>query len=1247
MNDETLHSWIDPEFEARIVSLILGEASDFEREEIERKIADSPEATLFYNRMESLHGLLKQVDGKAVAGSTDADQCKSAPDMDDDEWKLSKDRREELLATLGDIENSPSEAMPVLETKPKRKWTRQVIQIGGSIAASLAVLLLLGGMLNTLQFSQMPMAMKSDSNAFEFWFASDSSRVASPQVAYSDESLIRDSREKRVQDLAQAEGSIRESRLELGEAEFHSGFGIAHGGSTTAPEPSNRPISLAVTAPAKPEAAAASAAPSAQDSPEFTREFRGGARNLRGANYRDTNGNGTAEESASMDQLASGSGTRPDEGLQFSESPNISGRIAVVDGGVESVTGASRSEGKARVFAGGGTNGAGVESGSSGITYNFVQPQSNVTLGFPTLEKQTLYNGTQSESEIEDLAMLDSQSGGRGIQADDIADEKQWGSIPQQGIAGGGGGGTESSALVDDHTAVDAKSELSRLSESAPDPSGMSNGVDEFQRQKNESSPENSTTQFKTDLDMDGTVSVSSDPTPADPFAAPAEMPVGRTQPKSNQDLGRLANEERKLKRVQQAPNSPAPAGEPAMPKLIAPVSGSVSLSAGGVLQLSDGESIVEMEQMESLAKLSEESKPISQVELRESVSRENYDALGAEADSINGVLRSTTGIAAQEAANSTMTSALRSGSRAIDADAIEELIASPEPSAPGRSTANMEASKQKLGPEPKTEAPRRFFGLVPPNKNKEAGSNQALGLDESGAHRLSDVVEGNEELSSHLYSIRADTEQKTKKKSGTKSNSDPADKGLGRKAGQVSNIRIVAGKPIVFSGFVPFPEKEASEEPFSTFSLHVGESSFQLARAALSRNQWPERESIRVEEFVNALNYRDPIPTEQEKVAVALDQARHPFLQQRNLLRISLATAARGRQASVPLRLTLLLDNSGSMERPDRRETVLRAFSLLLEQMQEGDEVTLISFARQPRLLADRVKGSDAEKLIQQIAGLPSEGGTNIEAALDLAFQKAKEQQVTGAQNRIILLTDGAANLGDAEPGRLSAKIESFRDEGIAFDAAGIGAQGLNDEVLEALTRKGDGRYYLLDRVEDADDGFARQIAGSLRPAAGNVKVQVEFNPDRVGKYHLLGFQKHRLEKEDFRNDAVDAAELAAAEAGVALYLVEAKPEGKGDIGFVSVRFRNLATGEMVENRWPILYDPNTPSFEQASPAIRLAGTASFLGSRLKEDSLGQVVDMQTLSTVINELPSRWKRDEKTLQLQQMIQQTRSLASE
>ena len=433
--------------------------------------------------------------------------------------------------------------------------------------------------------------------------------------------------------------------------------------------------------------------------------------------------------------------------------------------------------------------------------------------------------------------------------------------------------------------------------------------------------------------------------------------------------------------------------------------------------------------------------------------------------------------------------------------------------------------------------------------------------------------------------------------------------------------------------------EIAAAKQPFSTFSLHVSDVSFQLAKDALARGAMPDPDRIRAEEFYNAFDYGDPAPAPGEEVACRIEQCAHPFLQQRDLVRIALKVAAAGRAAGQPLRLTILLDTSGSMEREDRAASVRRALGTLASLLGPNDRVTLIGFARTPRLLAEQVPGDQASKLVEIAARTPSEGGTNLELALGLASELALKQKIPAAQNRIVLLTDGAANLGDADPARLARQIEKTRQLGISFDACGVGANGLNDEILEALTRKGDGRYYFLNKPEDADAGFARQLAGALRPAAENVKVQVVFNPGRVSQYRLIGFEKHLLKKEDFRNDKVQAAELSAEEAGVAVYQVQTLPEGDGELGEVFVRFRDPANGQMIEHSWTMPYDAKAPSFDKAAPSMQLAATAALLAEKLRGDSQ---VDLNALAPVITNLRGQYPHQAKVADLIRMFEQMR-----
>jgi Mg-chelatase subunit ChlD len=367
------------------------------------------------------------------------------------------------------------------------------------------------------------------------------------------------------------------------------------------------------------------------------------------------------------------------------------------------------------------------------------------------------------------------------------------------------------------------------------------------------------------------------------------------------------------------------------------------------------------------------------------------------------------------------------------------------------------------------------------------------------------------------------------------------------------------------------------------------------------------------VEQFYNAVDYGDPSPSAGEPVAVTIEQAAHPVIPGRNLVRVSLKTAAAGRSASQPLRLTLLVDQSGSMVRDDRRAAMDKALAGLAGLLTKNDLVTVVTFARTPRLLADGWTGEQAVKLSELVNQSASEGGTNLEEAIKLAEQLAERRKLAGAQNRIVLFTDGAANLGDADPLRLAAKVKALRQKGIAFDIAGIAADDLNDDLLAELARNGNGRYYVVGK--GADDNFARQLAGAFRPAAENVKVQVHFNPERVGRYKLIGFEKDRLKTEDFRNDTVDAAELAAEEAGVAVYQVEPLPNGTGEIGDVSVRFRDTASGQMVERTWTIPHDAGVPAIDRAKPSMQLAVLAMLAAEKLRGGPLAEAIDFKQLA--------------------------------
>ena len=371
-------------------------------------------------------------------------------------------------------------------------------------------------------------------------------------------------------------------------------------------------------------------------------------------------------------------------------------------------------------------------------------------------------------------------------------------------------------------------------------------------------------------------------------------------------------------------------------------------------------------------------------------------------------------------------------------------------------------------------------------------------------------------------------------------------------------------GQKVAVRRYEPLPEIVTAEEPFSTFSLNVSDVSFQLAEAALVKGKMPSPLDIRSEEFLNAFNYHDPAPTGGVPLAFHWERARSPFHHNREFLRFSVQTASEGRERARPLNLVLLIDNSGSMERADRRSIVRAAVAVLADAMGEGDRISVVAFDRTPHLLLDGVERNFQSNVAGAVDSLKASGATHLEGGLDLAYEVAKTQFRPKAGNRVVLLTDGAANLGEVLPDNLRSKIAFHRKLGIALDCFGIGADGLNDAMLEALSRNGDGRYGFLNSVKDVEKGFSRKLAGILQTAASDVKVQVEFNPGRVEAYRQLGYRRHQLKRADFRDDAVDAAEIGGIESGNALYLVAQKQRGVGPIATVRVRFRDPATREV-----------------------------------------------------------------------------------
>ena len=435
-----------------------------------------------------------------------------------------------------------------------------------------------------------------------------------------------------------------------------------------------------------------------------------------------------------------------------------------------------------------------------------------------------------------------------------------------------------------------------------------------------------------------------------------------------------------------------------------------------------------------------------------------------------------------------------------------------------------------------------------------------------------------------------------------------------------------------------PKPEVVTAKNRWSTFSLNVSDASFRLCEASLRNGRLPAPHMVRAEEFINAFDYRDPAPSKGAPLAFAWERSRHPFAHNRDLVRFSIQTAAEGRESGQPLNLVLAIDNSGSMERSDRVAILKEALKVLAAKLRAEDTVSVVAFSRTPRLWLDGQKGESARQKLTNFPGLVPQGGTNIESALDLGYSTALKHFISGGNNRLILLTDGAANLGAIVPNSLRNKVESYRKRGVALDCFGIGWDGYNDHLMEALARNGDGRYAFLNSATDVERDFGRKLAGALSVSAADVKVQVVFNPARVKTHRQIGYLRHQLKKDDFRNNAVDAAEIGAAESGNAVYVLQIEEKGTGPLGRVHVRYREPSTNRYKEMSWPLPHRAKVPALAEASTAMRLAASSATFAEWLGRSPFATDVELPKIQELLFGLENGFPSDSPVRSLQQMV---------
>ncbi len=346
------------------------------------------------------------------------------------------------------------------------------------------------------------------------------------------------------------------------------------------------------------------------------------------------------------------------------------------------------------------------------------------------------------------------------------------------------------------------------------------------------------------------------------------------------------------------------------------------------------------------------------------------------------------------------------------------------------------------------------------------------------------------------------------------------------------------------------------AEDNLSTFGVDVDAGSYTFGRGKINDNQIPAPSSVRVEEYINYFRQDYAVPTE-APFSVNLDGAPSPFRgDSLHLLRIGLQGRL-SQEDNLPWNLTFLVDVSGSMT--SRMNLVKESLYILVDNMRLGDQISICTYASRTETILNptTLEEQDADFIKSLIAGLTPGGSTAMGAGLENAYEVNAQRFLENGVNRVIVCSDGDANVGGTTHEAILELISGYVDQGITLSTLGYGIGNYNDELMEQLADQGDGNNYYIDTIDEARRLFTEELTGVLMIIAKDVKVQVEFNPASVIRYRLLGYENRDIADEDFEDDETDAGDIGAGHRVTALYELELNQASSAALGTVHLRYK------------------------------------------------------------------------------------------
>ncbi|GAA6138069.1 VWA domain-containing protein [Arenicella sp. 4NH20-0111] len=442
-----------------------------------------------------------------------------------------------------------------------------------------------------------------------------------------------------------------------------------------------------------------------------------------------------------------------------------------------------------------------------------------------------------------------------------------------------------------------------------------------------------------------------------------------------------------------------------------------------------------------------------------------------------------------------------------------------------------------------------------------------------------------------------------------------------------------------IYKNYGVNPTISTATEQYSTFAMDVDTVSYQLAKANLKANQLPSKASIRVEEFVN--NFAYDYGTTDDVFSVSAEVVPSPYRPGFHLLHIGVKAKHIPDAQRLPANIVLLADVSGSMNGDDKMGLQKQALTALVSQLSPKDSVAIVTYSQSTTVLLPPTRANKKKTVYAAIQKMSAGGGTNVEQGLMRGYKVAAKMAYPGHVNRVVLTSDGLANIGNVDPSAILKQVEDYKRRNIFLTTVGVGQSMYNDYLLEQLANKGNGNYLYLANQSDIERVFVDGLTSQLQAVAKDAKIQLQFNPKRVSLFRQIGYENRSLQTEDFLDASKDGGEVGANQQVTALYEIKLTGQSTdAELANVALSYKKPQGSKVFSFTKSIPSSVLRTTTDHASPDTLLSMSVAAFAEKLRQSYWSRSYDYLHIQSQLSRLPSQLRDSLQLKELQDLVSQ-------